>query len=222
MREYSVIPTFRGPLAVYLTKFLAEKHALGIRYRTQAKILRMLDRVMQEAGLTDAALPRSFVEAWIAKRAHEQPATHTDRVSLTREVARYLQRMGIDAYVPAALIGQRRGATYQPYIFTATEVQALLTVVEHLPVHAATPYRHAVVPVIFQLLYGCGLRLGEVLPLRWRAVDLARGLLVLRDAKGHQDRLVPCLDALARNAFCHDSPWWASPRCACPGVPSCR
>jgi hypothetical protein len=24
--------------------------------------------------------------------------------------------------------------------------------------------------------------------------------------------IMSCLDALAQNAFCHDSPWWASPR----------
>jgi len=191
MREYSVIPTFRGPLAAYLTKFLAEKHAVGFRYRIQTTILQAFDRFLQETGLTDVALPQSCVEAWTAKRASEQPATHEYRVSLTREVARYLQRQGIEAYVPAARMSPQRVYTYQPYIFTSTEVQTLLTAVEELPPHHSTPYRHQILPVIFQILYGCGLRLGEVLPLRWRAVDLAHGILVLRDAKGHQDRLVP-------------------------------
>jgi len=189
MREYSVIPSFRGPLAEYFAKFLAEKHALGFRYRTQAIALGALDRSLLESG--DAVFSRSVVESWTAKRDGEQVTTHESRVSLTRELARFLQRQGIDAYVPPEQIGQRRQRSFCPYIFTAAEVQALMTAVEHIPSHRHSPHRHEVVPMIFRILSGCGLRLSELLPLRWREVDLDRGILVLRDAKGHQDRLVP-------------------------------
>jgi integrase/recombinase XerD len=42
-----------------------------------------------------------------------------------------------------------------------------------------------------QLAYGCGLRVGEVVRLRVGDVDSGRGVLVIRQAKGHKDRLVP-------------------------------
>jgi integrase len=40
-------------------------------------------------------------------------------------------------------------------------------------------------------LYGCGLRLGEALALKKDDVDTETGILLIRNAKGNRDRLVP-------------------------------
>ncbi len=191
MREHSAIRIFHGPLASYFAKFLAEKHALGFRYNIQSKVLQVLDRFLQETGITDAALPRTVVEAWTAKRDLEQVATQEHRVCVTRELTRFLQRQGIDAYVPPQRAGRRQPKSFSPYIFTITELQSLLAAVEQIPSHPYCPNRNEVVPLIFQILVQCGPRLGEVLSLRWRNVDVERGILSFLDAKGHQDRLVP-------------------------------
>lgn len=195
MREYSTLPSFQGPLAASLGKFLAEKHTLGFRYQTPMSVLQVLDRFLQEAGVTGVGLPRPIVDAWTAKRPGEQSATQDRRVSVTREFARFLQRQGITAYVPAERRGRKQAPSFRPYIFTSDEIRALMTAVSEIPSHRHSS-RHHVVPLIFQLLYGCGFRLSEVLPLRWRRVDVARGILLLHNAKGHQDRLVPLAPSL--------------------------
>lgn len=41
------------------------------------------------------------------------------------------------------------------------------------------------------LMYGCGLRLSEVLRLGVKGVDFGQGFLAIRDAKGDKDRIVP-------------------------------
>lgn len=46
-------------------------------------------------------------------------------------------------------------------------------------------------PVLFRLLYGCGLRLSEALKLRVQHVDLKDGILSVMDGKFNKDRLVP-------------------------------
>jgi integrase/recombinase XerD len=51
--------------------------------------------------------------------------------------------------------------------------------------------RHLIMPEVLRLLYGCGLRIGEVLHLRVADVDLERGILTVRDGKFRKDRLVP-------------------------------
>jgi integrase/recombinase XerD len=48
-----------------------------------------------------------------------------------------------------------------------------------------------VMPELFRLLYGCGFRVGEVLKLRVRDVDLQKGIITVRQAKYRKDRLVP-------------------------------
>lgn len=198
MREYSRLPNFHGPLAVYLNKFLAEKHAVGFRYQSQTVMLQIIDRYLQDAGVSEPAIPRPVVDAWTAKREGEQCSTREWRVSVMREFTRFLQRQGIAAYVPPDRMGRRQSQSFTPYIFTHAEIRALMAVIARIPGHHNSPHRHHVLPLIFHLLYGCGLRLGEVLPLRRRQVDVAHGILVLRDAKGHQDRLVPLAPALTR------------------------
>ena len=45
--------------------------------------------------------------------------------------------------------------------------------------------------LIASLLYGCGLRLSEALRLRVKDVDFGQQIIVIRDAKGDKDRIVP-------------------------------
>jgi integron integrase len=45
--------------------------------------------------------------------------------------------------------------------------------------------------LIGSLLYGCGLRLSEALRLRVKDVEFGQGIIVIRDAKGGKDRVVP-------------------------------
>lgn len=45
--------------------------------------------------------------------------------------------------------------------------------------------------LVASLLYGCGLRLSEALRLRVKDVDFGQGIIVIRDAKGGKDRIVP-------------------------------
>lgn len=48
-----------------------------------------------------------------------------------------------------------------------------------------------VFPVLLRILYGCGLRLGEALALRWEDISLETGILHIKHAKNDKDREVP-------------------------------
>jgi integrase len=80
---------------------------------------------------------------------------------------------------------------FTPYVFTAEEMRRLLAAADDLRAYTAWPQRSQVMPAIFRLLYGCGLRASEARGLRVRDVDLAEGLLTIRRAKFDKDRLVP-------------------------------
>jgi integrase/recombinase XerD len=45
--------------------------------------------------------------------------------------------------------------------------------------------------LLLGLLYGCGLRCGEVRTIRLRDIDMSRGMLLVRKTKGNYDRYVP-------------------------------
>src|SRR5439155_11284923 len=56
---------------------------------------------------------------------------------------------------------------------------------------ARSPLRHLIMPEVFRLLYGCGFRVGEVLKLRVRDIDLNQGIITVRQDKFRKDRFVP-------------------------------
>jgi site-specific recombinase XerD len=53
------------------------------------------------------------------------------------------------------------------------------------------------------LLYGCGLRCGEVRAIRLRDIDLSRAMLLVRKTKGNYDRYVPLGEMLVRGIQKH-------------------
>lgn len=68
------------------------------------------------------------------------------------------------------------------------DVAAILSAVEDTPQY---PFR-----LILFLIYGCGLRVSEPLEIRIRDLDLANKRVIVRQAKGSKDRMVPVPDCL--------------------------
>lgn len=182
---------FQSILAPFMDRFLQEKHACGYRYHEPTRILRRLDDFLFQEGLTSCELPRSIVQKWLAKRTHESPRTHQQRIMVVRQFSRFLLRFGYSAYVPDSTLAPREQSSFAPRILTHEEIRKLLQAVDALEPTARSPLRHLIMPEVFRLLYGCGFRLGEVLKLRVRDVDLDQGIVTVRQGKFRKDRLVP-------------------------------
>lgn len=182
---------FHSPLAPLMQQFVEEKRACGHRYHEQARQLARLDRALASESVTASTLPRAAMQCWLTKRPHESPGTHQHRISIARQFAQFMCRLGYLAYVPPRWPLTRESRTFVPHIFTRAEVAALLDRIDHLPPTPHSPDRHLVMPEIFRLLYGCGFRVNEVLQLRVADVDLDRGVITVRDGKFGKDRLVP-------------------------------
>lgn len=75
------------------------------------------------------------------------------------------------------------------------EIRRLLYAADNLPVRNNAPTRHLVIPAVIRLLYCCGFRIGEVLRLRVKDVDLDTGIITVHNGKGGKDRLVPVHNA---------------------------
>lgn len=89
--------------------------------------------------------------------------------------------------------GRPRRATNKrvPFLFSAAESQRLLEACRQLPDRSRDPLRGPTYELIFALLYGLGLRVGEVSRLCGEDVERDRGLLIIRHTKFQKGRLVP-------------------------------
>ena len=184
-------PRFQSPLALLMEQFVRTKQACGYRFGEGTRILRCLDRHLSAQGLVQCELPRALVRQWLAKQPHESARTQQGRICLVRQFASYLCRLGYPADVPDRSLSAKASNGFCPRILTHAEVGQLLQAVDQLTPNARAPLRHLIMPEVLRLLYGCGLRVNEVLHLRVADVDLDRGVLTVRQAKFGKDRLVP-------------------------------
>src|ERR1700758_85847 len=182
---------FRSVLSACMEKFLQEKHACGYAYRESIRILRHLDNFLVQEGLATCELPSCIARKWLAKKGHESAQTQRPRITLVRQFSRFLLRLGYSAYMPDSTFATRSSATFVPRMLTDEERRKFFQAVDALKPTARSSLRHLIMPEVFRLLFGCGFRVGEVLKLRVRNVDLNQGIITVCQGKFRKDRLVP-------------------------------
>lgn len=84
------------------------------------------------------------------------------------------------AQMPAESLPRPRGEKKLPNVLSKQEVKRILEALPNL--------KHR---MMLSLIYACGLRRGELLNLHLSSVQSDRGLLLIRQAKGRKDRVVP-------------------------------
>jgi integrase len=183
-------PVFSGPFAKQLYAFIAHKQALGYKYYTVAESLTMFDAYSESLGVDGSELTKGTVTAWVEKRPDEKPQTQCGRISSIREFAKYLNSLGVPAYIPPNGTGARV-QKYTPYIFTHAEVSKIFAATDRQSVFPQYPHSHLTTPAIVRLLYGTGIRVSEALALRIKDVNLEDGHIKVIDSKFGKDRLVP-------------------------------
>ena len=193
MKNDTIIVTdFSGPLGDLCADFVRLKRASGLIYGTESGILKRFDAISSKFSLPDKTLTKELALTWCQKRIHESTKTHSARVLVVKHFAIYMAQMGYDAYLPALMAKYSFGKLrFRAHIFTDTELQRIFHGIDTLQPNGYTPHRHIVMPVMFRLFYGCGLRLSEAVNLKRRDVDLEQGVLTIRDSKFGKSRLVP-------------------------------
>lgn len=182
-----------SPVADGITQFVAHKRVLGRRYETEAYALRLFDRHLLAQGITtlDAITP-AVIEAFLAARPRPRPRSYNHLLGVLRRLFRWLVARGHFAHSPVHCPTRRASIARTPFILAPESACRLLELAAGLPdAPGATPLRGPTYHAIFALLYGLGLRVGEVRRLDVADVDRPRQLLVIRDTKFGKDRLVP-------------------------------
>jgi integrase/recombinase XerD len=182
-------PTLKSSFAVQLEGFIAHKRAIGYRYNASAAVLRRFDDFCYRHHGNDAVLSREIVSHWAERASWESDGSRAIRITPIRQFARYLNSHGREAYVlPDRMFPA--GVRYIPYIFSDEELVALFSAADQCP-HRAGSDRYLVMPLLFRILYCCGLRVGEATALKRRHVDLGSGVFTIKAGKYDKDRNVP-------------------------------
>jgi len=217
---------FVSPLASHLAQFLALKHAMGYRYREEGRVLHELDRFLStRLSAADPLVTPAVVHDYIARRGTESDATRAHRLTLIREVCRFLRLDDARVVVPDRRSLRIVRQNFVPRVLSRDEGGRFLQACTQLSPGQGSPIRAAVLGTALRLLYLAGLRAGELLRLTHADLDLETGALRIRHTKFDKSRLVPLApDLIQRIVQCRvataerygpcrpDAPLFPSPR----------
>lgn len=180
-----------------ITAMVAQKRTVGYKYLSEEAILLRFDAFTRSEFPGLCTITEASAHAWIeaAQQRSVKPSTLHGLTTPIRQLARWLRRHGVAAYVlPAGIVP--RPCAYVPHIYTDQELTAFFAQTDRCHYCSDVPLRHLVMPVLFRTLYACGLRCSEARFLRAEDVDLTAGVLRLRNAKGGKDRQIPVSESL--------------------------
>jgi site-specific recombinase XerD len=175
-------------LHTVVTRYVAFRKSLGERFHTNEKVLKSFCRSLGKRIDVDE-VRADQVDAFLAGTGPLTSSWHVKhsallgfyRYALTRGYAK-------DSPLPVAI--PKRPQPFVPYIYSREELRHLL--------EGALTYQKnrgrlepLVVQTLLLFLYGTGLRVRESLALTQADVDLAAGVVTVRESKFFKSRLVP-------------------------------
>jgi integrase/recombinase XerD len=170
-----------------IESYIAHQRSLGMRFRSDANLLRAFCRAMGEIAIEDVG-PDAVLE-FIAGTG-PITAFWFQKFKVIGSFYRYALGRGLATVSPLPTTVPQVPPPLTPYIYSIDELKRLLAATDTL--EAPNSRLQAVtMRVLLLTLYGTGMRIGEALSLTLHDVDLRQGMLTVRDGKFYKARLIP-------------------------------
>jgi len=178
---------FDSWLAAEMSRFVEWRGSLGRDPLYQADMLSYFDRFLVAEQLVGPSVTAQITDRYFDSLTHLSSSTQAQRSSVVRSLCAFIQQADETHHIPQ--LRKRRREPFRPFIFTASQVQALLSAALKLTMpdtlHPLTHY------TLFGLLYATGMRIGEALALTLGDFDVQRKSLYIAKGKFRKARWVP-------------------------------
>ena len=180
-------------LAKKIEAALTYRESLGKSSKMYALNLSHLDEFCAANYPFETHLTKALAWDWVYSPSHTNSGRMRDCVSAVNFLGNYLRATGEDAYIfPESLAPYRYHP--HPHVFTDEELARLFAAADTFPISKQSPLRHKIVPVVFRLIYTCGLRPSEGRTLKRTNINLDTGELLITNTKFDKDRLIVMSD----------------------------
>lgn len=174
--------------------YVAHKQSIGMRFRTEQRILKSFCRAMGDIAIAD--VQANPVLAFISGTGPVTRFWHRKYEVLSGFYRSAISR-GYCAVSPLPRLVPKRPPAFVPYIYSHDELRRLLEATS-LCEHPCCKVRAHTFRALILLLYGAGLRISEALALTLNDLDLSTALIQIRETKFYKTRLVPIGPDLVR------------------------
>ena len=187
---------FIGPFKDIAPLYIEYKKSLVYDCVSELGELKRLDKFFFEEGIDEVKLTKEMVEKYGMLRENESPKTQAKRLSVLKQFAIYLQKMGYSNVYVHHIKTSKSDSKFKPFIYSK---QNLNMIFEYLDKHQydTNSIYNCVLPVLIRILYGTGLRKNEAINLKHTDVDLDKKIITVYNGKKKVTRIVPISESLA-------------------------
>ena len=185
---------------VLVNEYLALRRGLGFELETPGWLLLDFARYADRHGRGDH-LTVDLAVQWALSTRSSDPAQAVRRLCAVRPFAKHLAVLDPATEIPPVGLLGRVPRRKPPHIYSEAEIAALLRQASILrPRGGLRPQTYV---AFFSLLASTGLRLSEACRLGSDDVDLAEGVLTIREGKFRKSRLVPLHPSAVQGLACY-------------------
>lgn len=182
---------FVSQFAKDIERFIALKRAFGYENKSLVSPIKRFDKFCAEYYPSVNDLTRELTMRWLSV---ESETSNTKRkASVIRQFGKYLSAIGRTSYIlPDNFVLSK--SKFAPYIPGEKELAAFFAATDSIKHTNRNPRAHLIAPVLFRLLYTCGLRPNEGRELKTEDINLQTGEIIIRRNKQHKERIVVMSD----------------------------
>ena len=116
--------SYESYFAENIINFIKQKNSVGFSYQYSKKILKNFDSFCMENFPNETQLTKELCLAWAVKKDTENNNSFNNRLMPIREFARFLNRIGREAYViPTRFV--KKESAHAPYIYSENEIKSI-------------------------------------------------------------------------------------------------
>ena len=181
---------------MYSSKFAADMedmlttlHNSGLQLGYINYFLSDFDKFCADCFPHDDILTADIAETWIRNGNLQSKAHMSRRVRTMKHLGIYQQSLGKPSYVIAYAVHYDKSE--EPNLFSDEQLTEFFEKVDtQITTTKTYPHSNIIFPVMFRLIYCCGLRSSEACNLKVKDVDLTKGSLSIYNSKGFKDRMI--------------------------------
>ena len=176
-----------------IKNFITEKRICGYKYIADENELKRFDSFLYLNNIN--IINKSVIDLWVELHPNWSINSKARSINTIREFLRYLNRYHLNNYTIPNNIYKHITNSYVPYIFSVEEIKLIF---KYADLYTSKKYLEMkyIVPFIFRLLYGTGIRIGECLNIKRNNIDIDSGTIKLTDTKNKTERLIVLSDSL--------------------------
>lgn len=186
---------FHGIYAELIDQYISFKQHLGYKFTDSYSTYSLFDKMTLERNEATIGISCSLADAWSKQRPNESDSTRYRRVMYLIQFSRYLVDLGYDSFVPPYPASYK--STFTPYILTKQQMIKIFKACDSIDIGKFVNAQSIVIPALFRLMYGTGIRVGEAVSLLKTDVDLNNNTLIIRGSKNGKERKIPFAESVA-------------------------